>query len=151
MCLGLGGTLADNTHRRHHVQGESKDWDAFFEACNEDLPIRQTLWLLYVLLERPYHKVEIWSGRSEGEGGSVRRKTEEWIRLHCFFIPGNEPELRMRPHGDYTPDEELKRRWLHEARAAGRAPDIVFDDRAKVVAMWREEGVFCAQVAPGDF
>ena len=81
----------------------------------------------------------------------MRQKTEEWLRRHCYFLPGGEPELRMRPHGDYTPDQELKRRWLHEARVANRAPDIVFDDRAKVVAMWREEGVFCAQVAPGDF
>ena len=27
----------------------------------------------------------------------------------------------------------------------------VFDDRTKVVNMWRENGLSCFQVAPGDF
>jgi hypothetical protein len=27
----------------------------------------------------------------------------------------------------------------------------VFDDRDKVVKMWRDEGVACFQVAPGEF
>jgi hypothetical protein len=27
----------------------------------------------------------------------------------------------------------------------------VFDDRDKVVKMWRENGINCFQVAPGDF
>lgn len=28
---------------------------------------------------------------------------------------------------------------------------MVFDDRDKVVAMWRRQGLTCLQVAPGDF
>jgi hypothetical protein len=28
---------------------------------------------------------------------------------------------------------------------------ILFDDRNKVVAMWRREGLTCAQVVPEDF
>jgi len=28
---------------------------------------------------------------------------------------------------------------------------MVFDDRNSVVDMWRENGVRCMQVAPGDF
>ena len=34
---------------------------------------------------------------------------------------------------------------------ATRGPDAVYDDRNKVVAMWREEGIQCFQVALGDF
>jgi hypothetical protein len=34
---------------------------------------------------------------------------------------------------------------------ASRKPDLIFEDRASVVAMWRSQGVVCAQVAPGDF
>lgn len=41
--------------------------------------------------------------------------------------------------------------WLMEARANGGAPDLVYDDRGCVVAMWRSEGVPCFQVAPGAF
>jgi len=31
----------------------------------------------------------------------------------------------------------------------GRKPDIVFDDRPRVVKMWRENGVFVADVYQG--
>ncbi|WGN90708.1 PseT-like polynucleotide kinase phosphatase [Burkholderia phage vB_BglM_WTB] len=59
---------------------------------------------------------------------------------------------RMRPHGDTTPDDQLKRKWLHSLSPVDRARLIaVFDDRQKVVDMWRSEGVPCFQVAPGDF
>ena len=59
--------------------------------------------------------------------------------------------VRMREHRDYTADDELKRGWLIKSRDAGRAPDLVFDDRQRVVDMWRAEGIPCFQVAPGDF
>jgi len=38
--------------------------------------------------------------------------------------------------------------WLDEC---DMKPDLVFDDRASVVTMWRENGIACAQVAAGDF
>ncbi len=66
----------------------------------------------------------------------------------------------MRPHGDYTPDEVLKSDWCDEYRLVPRGarelPDdkpvaLVFDDRDKVVRMWRERGFRCLQVAPGNF
>lgn len=50
------------------------------------------------------------------------------------------------------PDEKLKRLWLNEMSQADRSRlTAVFDDRDKVVAMWREAGVPCFQVAPGEF
>ena len=30
-------------------------------------------------------------------------------------------------------------------------PTLVFDDRDRVVAVWRKHGIRCCQVAPGDF
>jgi hypothetical protein len=55
----------------------------------------------------------------------------------------------MRPAGDFTPDEELKRRWISEYDLSQVL--CIFDDRQKVVDMWRELGLTCFQVAPGDF
>ena len=110
------------------------------------------------------HELEIWSGRGEGENGSVRVKTLDWLRhwVGCGFLDpapdtwfegptGKGIGVRMRPHGDYTPDNKLKLAWLNAAREAGAEPDLVFDDRQKVVDMWRAEGIACFQVAPGDF
>ena len=58
----------------------------------------------------------------------------------------------MRKAGDFTPDEDLKRGWLAEMEPPELARlTAVFDDRDKVVAMWRAAGVPCFQVAPVAF
>ena len=169
IVFDLDGTLADGTHREHFITGETKDWDAFFEASDGDLPIRPAIETL-LALSRGYdgdgypHSIEIWSGRGEGEHFSVREKTIKWLssytRRLLLFRPGTHAtffygdpliDLRMRPHGDHTPDNELKKAWLNAAREQGRAPELVFDDRQKVVDMWRAEGIPCFQVAPGAF
>lgn len=172
IVFDLDGTLADNKHREHFITGDEKDWDAFFEACAGDAPIWPALNVLHALWYAPLaperkHKIEIWSGRREGEGGSVRQKTLAWLRgddmPHVGYFDGAPIEffgpaygekriaVRMRAHGDFTPDQKLKKAWLDTARDQGRPPNLVFDDRQKVVDMWRTEGIPCFQVAPGDF
>ncbi|MCY4470218.1 MAG: hypothetical protein OXC08_16005 [Thiotrichales bacterium] len=164
IVFDLDGTLADGTHREHFIAGETKDWDAYFEACDGDTPIHHAIDTL-IALARDDHDIEIWSGRGVGLNYSVYGKTRIWLGAHADIhtlgsdLPGFEPTafrvdcigLRMRDHADHTPDHELKRRWLNEARADGRPPELVFDDRNRVVAMWRDEGIPCFQVAPGDF
>ena len=59
---------------------------------------------------------------------------------------GNPATPAMR----YMPDEILKKEMLDTFVDI----DDVFmcvDDRQKVVDMWRENGLTCFQVAPGDF
>lgn len=166
IVFDLDGTLADATHREHFINGETKDWDAFFEACDGDRPIRHTLHVLRSLAVMPGNVVEIWSGRGEGAGKSVRRKTLAWLRQHAGIVVWYKGDgltedppawgctvglLQMRQHGDHTPDHELKRNWLFKKWQSSQPVDMAFDDRDKVVAMWREAGVPCFQVAPGDF
>ncbi len=133
----LDGTLANTDHRAHLVA--AKDWRGYFAACDLDPPHAHVIAVAHALINAG-HRVEIWSGRSD----EVRDKTEAWLAEHGL---GGIP-LRMRQAGDYTPDEVLKRQWLIDA---DRIPDMIFDDRAKVVRMWRAMGVPCAQVAPGEF
>lgn len=58
----------------------------------------------------------------------------------------------MRPAGDTTPDHELKQSWLLSLPNEDRERLMcAFDDRQRVVDMWRRNGVLCCQVAPGDF
>lgn len=53
----------------------------------------------------------------------------------------------MRPIGDNTPDDQLKERWLDEhIVGSGKQIDFVFDDRPKVVRMWRRRGIFVFDV-----
>lgn len=142
VVFDLDGTLALNDHRQHFVQvpkGEKKDWDSFFDACDKDQPNLPVIMILKDLVTMG-HWVEIWSGRM----GTVILKTERWLEeCGLAHVP-----FRGRDVGDFTPDHVLKKRWLDESPVK---PDVVFDDRAKVVAMWRENGVPCFQVAPGEF
>jgi len=62
----------------------------------------------------------------------------------------------MRPTGGnfkFMADDKLKKMWLDDLFPGDKKDRIlcVFDDRQKVVDMWRDNGIDCFQVAPGDF
>lgn len=142
----LDGTIANIEHRRHFVTGEKKDWDSFNSACADDTENDDVVSLLHSLSYCEF-RIIIFSGRSQ----QVKTLTERWLRnAHIWY-----EHLEMRKENDFTPDEELKRGWLNEYIADGtfKKSDIfgVFDDRQKVVDMWRSEGLTCFQVAPGNF
>lgn len=135
----LDGTLADCQHRVPLIP----DWDAFFAACSEDAPI----WPVIQTAKRLAVGAEVWivSGRNE----QARNATAHWLDRHGL----NVEQLKfMRPYKDHRPDDEVKREWLHSLAPDDRARIVaVFDDRDRVVAMWREEGLPCFQVSPGAF
>jgi hypothetical protein len=153
IIFDLDGTLANCEHRRHFVEkndgklrcGENwkPDWDAFHEACDKDTPIEPVLDVFIHLTQgEPFnHDVQIWSGRCE----SVREKTLKWLvnlTGYCEDYRYWERRLKMRPIGDSTPDDILKEKWLDEALSEGKKIDFVFDDRPKVVRMWRRRSIF---------
>jgi hypothetical protein len=63
----------------------------------------------------------------------------------------------MRPTSkdfQFMPDDDLKKKWFNDLFPTQKHIDdivCVFDDRQKVVNMWRDMGLTCMQVAPGDF
>jgi phosphoglycolate phosphatase-like HAD superfamily hydrolase len=137
----IDGTVADCSHRLHHIEKSPKDWDAFFQACDEDSPIEHICDLVRIVsLELP---VVFVSGRSD----QCREETEEWLKKHRLWSG----YLYMREHGDHRPDDIIKLELLEKVRSDGWRPIMAFDDRDRVVAAWRSAGIPCAQVAPGDF
>ncbi len=140
LLFDLDGTLANIDHR-HLVQGKAKQFGAFDAACVDDVPNEHVvaIWRAMFTCGRPYQHW-IVSGRSE----AVREQTERWLAAH--YLKWH--RLFMRPVGDYTPDEQLKRFWIEPFKDR---VSMAFDDRSKVVAMWRSLGIPCLQVAPGDF
>lgn len=141
VIFDLDGTLADIDHRRHLVREKPKRWRAFFEASVHDRPNVPVI-TAYRAFQRSGLDYRLWifSGRSD----IVRPQTERWLAEHV----GAYDQLRMRREGDHTPDEVLKRRWVEPVR---HRVLCVFDDRNKVVAMWRSLGIPCFQVAEGNF
>jgi len=144
IIFDLDGTLADASHRRHLVEGDKRYFDKFYDACYGDSPMAATITVARALWSA--HDLWMFSGRTE----RVAVLTETWLVKHDIahlFV-----RKRFRPEGDYTPDDKLKRQWYWEMDEADRARLILtFDDRDRIVAMWRELGVPCFQVAPGAF
>jgi len=148
----LDGTLALIEHRLHFIQGSKKDWRGFFGAVGDDkpnLPVIRTL----QALRKAGAEAWIWSGRSD----ECKAQTVEWLKRNgCWFdfgfgMPAPE-RFRMRKAGDRRDDVVVKREWLNEIEPPEWARlTAVFDDRARVVQMWRDAGVPCFQVAPGEF
>lgn len=138
VVFDLDGTLANAEHRVHHLTGEVKDWRAFYAECDKDEPVVPIVETLKAFVAAG-HEIEIWTGRSD----EVAAPTIDWLVRHVGFI-----RLQMRKEGDHQPDTTLKASWLEQASVK---PDLVFEDRASVVEMWRSHGIVCAQVAPGQF
>lgn len=136
----IDGTLADLSHRLPHIQKEPKDWEAFFDACEDDTSIPHVIEIA-VALARSYHIVFV-SGRSD----RVREATLTWLALR-----GLTGDIYMRKDGDHRPDHVVKHELLDQIKGDGYLPVMAFDDRNQVVEMWRARGVPCAQVADGNF
>ena len=60
-------------------------------------------------------------------------------------------KLYMRKEGDFRPDAKIKEELIAQMKADGYEPILAFEDRQRVVDMWRRHGVQCCQVAPGDY
>lgn len=149
----------------YHLETNRKfkpDWKSFYEACDKDTPIQPVIRILRdIQFTFPEcEEIQIWSGRCE----SVRIKTHSWIFAHTGFEPCRDT-VKMRPIGDNTPDDQLKEKWLDdlirknikEQFSLNENPDpkkydgchgieLVFDDRPKVVRMWRRRGIFVFDV-----
>jgi hypothetical protein len=57
----------------------------------------------------------------------------------------------MRKHNDYRSDDIVKKEMYFEYIQPKYNVVCVFDDRDKVVKMWRDLGILCCQVYYGDF
>ena len=152
IVFDLDDTLADSSERVNKylwdgdTRVENPDWEAFFAECSNDKPIWPIIHL-YKLLEDEYddNDIKIWTARDN----ATRTETLKWLRKHGIRILNS--NLTMRLEGDRTDDDELKRMWLKTHMAAGWKPDLVFEDRKRIVDMYRKEGIRCVQVADGDF
>jgi predicted kinase len=86
----------------------------------------------------------ITSGRSE----EFRGVTEEWIKRVALLQPD---AIFMRGTDDRRNDAIVKHDLYYEHIHGNYEVLMVFDDRNRVVDMWRAIGLTCAQVAPGEF
>jgi len=146
----LDGTLALNEHRHHFLQEKPKNWKAFHSASDND-EINYPLSLLWDRFEEDFRF--IFTGRSD----EYKMQTENWlIRNGLEWYE----DIYMRKKGDKRDDTIVKKEMFHQLQQSfckkynsnfSEHIVIIFEDRQRVVDMWREMGLTCCQVAPGDF
>lgn len=146
VIFDLDGTLALIDARREKATNPNGklNWGVFFDPQNigldkPNLPVIAA----FSAMKSAGYGVGIFSGRDS----ISKTETEAWLKSNGVDYDF----LRMRPQKDYTPDDVLKSQWLDELLNDGNKILCVFDDRDKVVKMWRDRGISCFQVAEGKF
>tara|TARA_Y100000310_G_C20621296_1_gene783445 strand:+ start:1175 stop:1651 length:477 start_codon:yes stop_codon:yes gene_type:complete len=151
VIFDLDGTLADINDRRTLAdKGDGKiDWDVFYDPKN--IALDKPNWPVIAMAKMLYKqgkKIVIFSGRSK----ATKDVTKDWLKKHDipYFV------LKMRPTGskwNFMPDNDLKQYWLDQIFPGDQKNKIlaIYDDRNKVVDMWRSNGLACFQVNYGDF
>jgi hypothetical protein len=98
-----------------------------------NLPVAEVFWMLNIT---GLHTIVLASGRNERS----REATEKWLRVKAL---DSYDKLYMRKADDFRSDDIVKQEILDEIIADyGKKPDMVFDDRKKVVDMWRRNGIW---------
>jgi len=138
----IDGTIANTEHRQHYLASSPKDWKGWHDNSQKDTPHWEITEILDMAREKGI-KIVLCTGRDE----KCRDETIEWFVMHGIHFDA----LYMRKAGDRRDDDIVKRELLTQIRSVGYDPVCVFEDRARVVKMWREEGLRCLQVAPGEF
>ena len=130
----IDGTIALRRGRSPYDQSKVLE-DAFDPRMN---------FLLSSLSEK--FQIIFLSGRQDTK--QCREDTEKWLKDNLRL---SEVTLIMRSEGDFRPDDVVKKE-LYQKYIKDRYNVVcVFDDRDKVVRMWRNLGLLCCQVYYGNF
>tara|TARA_R100001082_G_C4337348_1_gene148456 strand:+ start:472 stop:984 length:513 start_codon:yes stop_codon:yes gene_type:complete len=165
IIFDLDGTLAIIDERKKLAKWESNnkamDWDVFFHPDNIklDKPNPPVIKCAQMFKESGYNIV-IFSGRNDINF----KETKEWLSEHKVpydllvcrpdkfkdeswpVADGNPATPAMR----FMPDEILKKKML-DTFVDINDVFCVFDDRKKVVDMWRDLGLTCFEVDEANF
>ena len=122
----IDGTVADNSHRQHFLEGK-KDWDGFFSELTNDLPIQ--LIIDKVIQEQANgREIVFLTGRPERH----RYSTTLWLKEHFDF----EFKLLMRNDGDQRNKLKIKKEIFEK----NFKPDeiyCVFENDYELIKMWK--------------
>jgi FMN phosphatase YigB (HAD superfamily) len=146
VIFDLDGTLADLTHRLPLIQ--AKQHEDSEKLVLNDKPIIPMFAVMTSMQRRGYN-VHILTGRSE----RCKSDTLLWLQRNAGDLQSTwESRLTMRPAASRQKDTDFKRAWYNALSDNSRRNIfLVFEDRARVVQMWRALGVQCCQVAEGNY
>ena len=146
VLVDIDGTIADTTHRLHHIQKEPKDWNSFFMSCDADTPIKPIIQLVQELHDNGA-AIIFCTGRDE----KCRNLTFGWLMRYFSERLMFNATILMRRTNDRRHDTIVKPELLATAGIELDTIRLVLEDRNSMVDRWRELGLTCLQVANGNF
>jgi phosphoglycolate phosphatase-like HAD superfamily hydrolase len=144
VVFDIDGTIANIEHRLDYVRSKPKNWKAFDAGIPND-KVNPYVAAAFFALRDAGHDIVFASGRNERS----RDATVAWLDANGFWQPSS--HLWMRKADDFRSDDIVKLEILDEIIADyGKKPDMVFDDRPRVIRAWRSQGIFVFNVYQGE-
>ena len=127
VVLDIDGTIANNDHRAHHVDGEKKDWAAFLKPhlVAKDVLIEGAQRGLGHFQKLNY-RIIFLTGRNE----SLRDTTTEWIQAQ-LGIDVDDDSLIMRGTGNMLTAAAYKRESAQNLKSRNPRETFLFIDDDK--------------------
>lgn len=141
IVFDMDGVLSDASRRQHYLERSFQDWESFFEACGDDELIDEVARLLDVLDDEL--RIVLLTARPI----RVQPQTLGWLKRYKLRWD----VLIMRDYGDYMASREFKRLTVDELRAFGFELRLAFEDDARNVRMFHEEGIPCIYIHSGYY
>lgn len=155
IVFDIDGTLSDPTHRMHHIKPDpthdpvtgkkrQRRFDLFHTSCGADGLIGPVANIYNRMVADPTVTVVLLTGRPD----SVRQTTTDWLTQHG--LDGYDA-LFMKTGDQNVPDVQQKAAIADQVEETyGRPIDMVFEDRTRVVKMWKARGTFVLNVLQDD-
>lgn len=138
ILVDIDGTIA--------LKGERHPHD-FTRVLEDSLNEKLYRVLLALSNYNPDLKLAFISGRMN----SCRNDTLKWINHNCKDLLDKTIGLFMREDNDFRDDQIIKLELYQKMIEPYYDAYLIFDDRNRVVDMWRSQGLTCFQVAEGNF
>lgn len=134
----LDGTLCNIEHRLKYARGEEKDWTKFFELIPND-KLRHDV-RTQVLTQSIGKRLILVSARPE----NYRKETELWLENNGIGY-----DLLIMRNADDKRDDTIVKSEIYDKYLSKLNITYVYDDRPKVIRMWREKGLNVIDVGNG--
>tara|TARA_B100001057_G_C22857721_1_gene953312 strand:+ start:183 stop:608 length:426 start_codon:yes stop_codon:yes gene_type:complete len=126
----IDGTIANNDHRQHFLQGK-KDWDGFFSELKNDLPIKKIINQI-IDLQSKGKKIIFITGRPE----RYRHSTEKWLSKYFTF----EIEVIMRKDNDRK-NKLVTKKEMFDLRFNSDEIYCCFENDDLLIDLWTSLGI----------
>lgn len=133
VIFDIDGTLSHANGKRGYF-----DWN---KVDRDDLD--KVVYSVYNRHRMAGDRIFIVTGRDE----EARPATERWLDAHNIAYE----RLLMRGKGDMRPDNTVKMEIFNNHIKDRYNVQVIYDDRQKVVNMWRSLGLKVFQVSKGDY